>query len=216
MAHRVKHAREGLGLSQSALARSIGVSPQAIQKLESAVITKPRFIVELAHALNVSPEYLSGDANQQLRPLQHASGYLSVCGIVQAGAWRDVEDTGDIDGYEHVPASPAHSAANQIAFAVNGTSLNKVANDGDILVCLDFRKTAVTLKDGDLIVVERSRYNGQQIERTAKRLRKTLRGFELWPESTDPSHQQAIELSSDLEHEEISVIAKVLWILKKP
>lgn len=55
---RVKERREALGLSQSELARRIGKRPQTIQALESGVVGRPGYIVDLARILDVSPEWL--------------------------------------------------------------------------------------------------------------------------------------------------------------
>ena len=47
-----------MGLTQLELAKRVGVSQQAIQQLEDGVIKRPRYMVELALALGVSPEWL--------------------------------------------------------------------------------------------------------------------------------------------------------------
>jgi len=56
----VRELREALGLSQSALARRIGVTPQAIQQLEDGKVRDPRYIVALAEVLGVAPSALAG------------------------------------------------------------------------------------------------------------------------------------------------------------
>lgn len=56
----VRELREALGLSQSALARRIGVTPQAIQQLEDGRVRDPRYIVALAEVLGVAPTALAG------------------------------------------------------------------------------------------------------------------------------------------------------------
>lgn len=54
----MRQRREALGLSQSALARSIGVTPQAIQGLESGRTESFRKLVQLASALGVAVDWL--------------------------------------------------------------------------------------------------------------------------------------------------------------
>lgn len=139
---------------------------------------------------------------------------VPIIGIVRAGAWQDVE-AGDESVYEVVPAAPDAPADMQYAYRVEGTSLNKIADAGDILVCLDCIKSNVDIRDGDLVVVERSRFSGQMIERTAKRIRRTTAGIELWPESTDPLHQAPIVLDGRTDGD-VEIRAKVLWIMKRP
>lgn len=118
--------------------------------------------------------------------------------------------------YEVVPAAPDAPAEMQYAYRVEGTSLNKIAAPGDILVCLDCIKSHVEIKDGDLVVIERSRFSGQMIERTAKRIRRTTAGIELWPESTDPQFQEPLLLDGLKDGDLVEVRAKVLWIMKRP
>lgn len=63
----IRQLREALGLSQSELARRIGVTPQAIQQLEDGKVRDPRYIVALAETLGVAPASLgrgTGPARQ--------------------------------------------------------------------------------------------------------------------------------------------------------
>jgi phage repressor protein C with HTH and peptisase S24 domain len=55
---RIRALREALGLSQSELARRVGVTPQAIQQLEDGKVRDPRYIVALAEILHVPPATL--------------------------------------------------------------------------------------------------------------------------------------------------------------
>lgn len=140
---------------------------------------------------------------------------IPVIGIVRAGLWQDA-DAGDNGLYEQVPAAPDEQAEWQFAYKVEGTSLNKRAQPGDHLICLDIVKARYDVKENDLVIVQRSRFGGQMIERTAKRVRKTITGYELWPESTDPLYQEPIRLDSVDDGDEYSIIGKVLFILSRP
>jgi len=57
-ATRLKYARERAGLSQSELARRIGIKPQSIQYIESGSTQKSRYTLEIANVLGVSVEWL--------------------------------------------------------------------------------------------------------------------------------------------------------------
>ena len=59
IAKRIEDCRHGLNISQSELARKVGVTPQAVQKWEKAK-TVPRgpTLQRLADALGVSPAYI--------------------------------------------------------------------------------------------------------------------------------------------------------------
>lgn len=60
LASRLRRARERARLSQSALARKIGVKPQSIQALEAGAAKSTSHLVAIARALNVSPDWLDG------------------------------------------------------------------------------------------------------------------------------------------------------------
>jgi phage repressor protein C with HTH and peptisase S24 domain/DNA-binding XRE family transcriptional regulator len=72
---RIKELREGLGLSQSELARRVGVTPQAVQQLEDGKVRDPRYIVALAEILGVPPAGLGRDGGagppRESHPIRH-------------------------------------------------------------------------------------------------------------------------------------------------
>jgi SOS-response transcriptional repressor LexA len=144
-------------------------------------------------------------------------GYIGVKGKVAANSWMNVDDMDfGYDDQEHVPSVGNYPIDWQFALKIEGNCLNKIANHGDILVCVDTIASAIDIEPGDLVIVERSRYDGEMVERTAKRVRMTSEGYELWPESTDPQHQAPIKLTGGADGETVRVMGKVLWILRKP
>jgi len=60
LAQRLRYTREAAGLSQSALARAVGIKPQTIQLIEAGKVKRPRHLIEIANALKVSGAWLSG------------------------------------------------------------------------------------------------------------------------------------------------------------
>ncbi|EKT66901.1 helix-turn-helix domain-containing protein [Providencia alcalifaciens] len=64
LSERVKSRRVELNLTQSELADMVGLKQQSIQQIESGLIKKPRFIIEIASALKCEPSWLiSGSKN---------------------------------------------------------------------------------------------------------------------------------------------------------
>ena len=55
---RVRQRRIEMGLSQADLAQSVGVKQQNIQQLEDGTVSRPRYMHELASALNVDLGWL--------------------------------------------------------------------------------------------------------------------------------------------------------------
>lgn len=66
LATRVKERRTALKLTQVQLAARTGMSQQAIQRIESGQIARPRYLLEIAAALECCPEWLvNGDAQKE-------------------------------------------------------------------------------------------------------------------------------------------------------
>lgn len=71
LAARLRYAREEAGLSQSALARLLGLRPQTVQAIEAGLVGRPRALLDLARVLGVRSEWLLwGEGG--MRPLQVA------------------------------------------------------------------------------------------------------------------------------------------------
>lgn len=158
-----------------------------------------------------------GEQASDLQPVASPIGAIPVTGKVAANTWLSVDDMDfGYDDIDYVPSASGYPVELQFALKVEGNCLNKIADHGDILICLDTVKTGIDADDNDLVIVERSRFEGQMIERTAKRLRRTADGFELWPESHDPNHQEPIKLNRPTNGDEVRIAGKVLWIMRKP
>lgn len=141
---------------------------------------------------------------------------VRVIGSVKASSWQDVTEQVNIEEPMYVPSASGYPAEWQYAYTVDGPSVNKTARDGDILVCVDLIKSSVDINENDLVIVERTRFGGMMLERTAKRVRQAIAGPELWPDSTDPEFQDPLPLSVAEEGEDVRVSAKVIWVLRKP
>lgn len=180
-------------------------------------------IDDLARALKLDPAALARNELVRIETADGLSiskaptGYVAVIGKVAANTWLSVEDMDfSYDDVEYVPSLPEHPISHQFGLLIDGNCLNKIANHGDRLICLDVIKSSTDVGPNDLVIVERSRFSGQMVERTAKRIRQTADGYELWPESNDPAHQAPIKLNGAQEGETIRIIGKVLWIMRKP
>ncbi|HCR4428822.1 helix-turn-helix domain-containing protein [Morganella morganii] len=58
LSERVKARRVELNLTQSKLASMAGLKQQSIQQIESGLVKRPRFIIEIAKALKCDPNWL--------------------------------------------------------------------------------------------------------------------------------------------------------------
>lgn len=227
---RIEKRLDAVGLKESSAAKLAGLSDSAIRNIRRAVNegkevgVSSKTIEALAKVLDTTPTWLmdgsgpeeadgASNLNLSLAPI----GYVKVTGKVAANTWLMVDEMDfGYDDIGMVPSKDGYPPEWQFGLIVSGNCLNKIANDGDKLVCLDIIKSGYDVKENDLVIVERSRFNGQAIERTAKRIRQTSDGWELWPESLDPAHQDPIRINSASEQADIQIIAKVLLIVKEP
>lgn len=68
LSDRVIQARRDAGLSQVELSRRVGVTQQSIQQLENGTVKSPRYVLELAEALNVNPTWLRSGKGDKAPP----------------------------------------------------------------------------------------------------------------------------------------------------
>lgn len=219
---RVRVARQAAGLTQQELAAAVGVNRVSVTLWEGGTTNPSQDrIAPLSKALKVSEEWIMfgrGEGPGRIIEAQAPSitGGIPVTGFVEAGRWFDVENDLTVTPGIVVPALGNWPLDWQRAMIVQGNSINRLAAPGDILVCLDLIKSGVVMDPDDLVIVERSRFDGIMVERTAKRVRRTVAGWELWPESTDPAFQKPTILTDAADHEEIRVAYKVIWIVRRP
>lgn len=133
-------ARERLEISQSELARRVGVTPQTIQAIEAGKTKKPANIVAIAEAVGETAEYLmdgtsgkGGNSHPKETP---------IIGVVQAGTAAIDYSVGDGQTLGEVerPAMATHST---VALEVRGDSMGGRVEEGDI-VFYDERREPVT------------------------------------------------------------------------
>lgn len=114
---RAAKARRELGISQAELSRRIGVKQQSIQQLEDGIVKKPRYLVELAEALNVSPKWLASGEGE-MRP-------SSLTSIQQIEAWdsKSPEDPDEVEVplFREVELAAGNGHTHQIEY--NGAKL---------------------------------------------------------------------------------------------
>ncbi|UHC20430.1 hypothetical protein LRS73_35235 (plasmid) [Methylobacterium currus] len=166
----------------------------------------------LAGALRTTAAYLAyGDgapeAARAPRQFTTRLGLLPIAGEVAAGHWLEIDTMVDAPSFtgQSLAPDPRWPAKAQFALVVRGTSINRVAPDGALLHCVDPRQTREEPRSGDLVIVERKRHSGQDLERTAKRYRPTDTGHELWPDSTDARHKPIVVDNSEEPEEGTSI-----------
>lgn len=219
---RIEQRLAALGMTERAASVRAFGHGSAIKNLRTGGSASPRLdtISKLAGALETTPEWLAyGIGSPDAKDAFGAAGMPSVpvLGEVAAGTWREVDSAVDQPPSDPVPVppDPRWPYAEQFALVVRGSSIDRIAQDGDILSCVSLRAIGREPEDGELVVVERTRFGGQMRETTAKILRRAGARVELWPESNDPKFQEPIVLDpdgDDREGETVEIRALVTWV----
>lgn len=144
---KVKEHRERQGLSQSELARRLGIKPQSIQQLESGAIRSPRYLHKLAEILRVDWRELVDEADREAaEPSQVApesvtplpgfatmSRDLPVMGTAAGGNNGDFSQNGTIADYVRRPAV-LDGVKNAFAIYLVGDSMSPRFEHGDLII----------------------------------------------------------------------------------
>ena len=172
LGERVQARIRALGLSQSALAREVGMKPQGIQSICAGEVLRPRKLREIARALKTSEEYLLGESDDPSLPGQIGGmisaqsdtvdvRVFSVIDLVQAGQYSKISDVyPEGDGKHGVSVYKAGDIGPR-AFAVEVEGESMLVNppkagevsykSGDFIVC----DPDAAYKPGDLVIAKR-------------------------------------------------------------
>lgn len=138
-------------------------------------------------------------------------------GEVAAGRWLDLDGVVDENDFEQHPvaADPRYPIDAQFGLIVLGTSINRIAQAGDVLHCVDIGISGIQPVDNKLVIVERRRAQLGQKEVTAKRITRQGNTIRLLPDSTDPRWTPIEYDSTDqTEDEEIVIVAVVIGVYR--
>ncbi len=110
-----------------------------------------------------------------------------------------------------LPLDPRFPPEAQFDLMVQGSSLDKLAREGDLIRCVDIERGQIKIENGDIVVIERSR--GDARELLGKRVLRQCEQVELWSESNhDFWREPVIREDGD---SGIRIVAKVLYVYRK-
>lgn len=221
---RVEARMAALGEKPAPLAKRLGLSDSFIRDILRGKTKSPRGegLSKLADALGVTSDYLLGnDKDGELAgPALIRSGRpLAYAGVVQAGSFLAVDDFNqdpdDVPAY--VLPDPAYTRVRQYAWRSRGDSMDQAGIvDGMWVVgadASDYIDVYGDIESGDLVVVERTRYQGQERELTVKEVHFYRDRYELRPVSSNPEHVPIVvshDHSVDSDGLEVKIIGVVL------
>lgn len=226
---RIEERLKVVGLSAAAASRQAGLSIDAIRNIrrkveageEAGVSSKT--LEALAPVLQTTVAHLSDGADPQTANAYPSDAQLVpavVAGRVAAGLFFEVDE---FDQSERervwVPADPRFPNARVVLFDVDGTSMNDLRPrpilDGDRLVTLSFEDINIPIRDGMVVVVERTRDGGHTREWSVKQVEFYQDRIEFHPRSTDSRFKPIVVKHEDSQDDgvEVRILALVTQIL---
>lgn len=205
------------GKAATALALEAGMSPTGVRDLLKGKSKAPSLttISAIADALGLSINDII-DVELGLNPAPKRNSitkFLTVRHKVQAGAWFEADQQAN-DASEMFPVAenPKYAGHPQWLEQIVGNSVDLIIPDGALAHVIDAVSLEYTPKDGDLVIVERTRDGGHIRERTIKQVRiPSPTQIELWPRSTDARFQDPITYAEgDEESVSVAVVGLVV------
>lgn len=205
-ARRLKELREEYGYSQQSVSDQIGISDTAYQNYEYGNRDIPGNILEeLAKLYGTSTDYLLGLVafkNKKIVPSGEDTGFvgLPLYGAIAAGTPIEMIE---VEGTHPVPKKVADQYPESFLLEVKGESMNRILPDGCYALvdpCEDVER------DNQPYAVC---VNG--FDATIKRVKKLANGFELVPDSTDPTYKPQVFDYGEPGTEVITVIGRVVY-----
>lgn len=189
---------------QRRLTRAVGATPDDLKE------ERDRIEVETFPATGRSPM-------SALRPI--GQRLLQIRDRVRAGAWLQADDYLDSQPREFPAARDERFPyADQWLSQVAGDSVNKLnIFDGDLVHCINAVSIFYQPKTGDIVEVERKRFDGRERELTLKQVEVTQGGVLLWPRSTNPRWKEPLSLFQGLdgpEEIEVSIRGLVIAVIR--
>jgi len=206
--------RTQAGLSQEQAAKNVDQTKQSWQNYEKGsvqAILRVDLQRRLAGALGGTrddlirlKEQIEGSGSN-IEKFEHLltgriapSEKLPICDIVQAGSWVSAEaDDQDRSRYYLMSPDPRYSFADQWLCEVIGDSADKLNFcPGDLIHCVDAAQINYHARTGDIVEVERLRFEGSERELTFKQVEVRANGVFLWPRSTNSRWSAPLQLHS--------------------
>jgi SOS-response transcriptional repressor LexA len=221
---RIDERLKQIGMSTRQASIKAGMNPDTLGKFFAGKTRslKADNLSSLAKVLDVSESWLMGTINDKNEYDERPFG-VRFGGVVEAGAFRPQNDHSQDDEYRTIalPHDMRFPLSAQYAFSVTGDSmtLEKIF-EGMYVLAVDvmtWERLMGQPRDGNLVVVARTRNGHPERELTVKKLRLYTDRMELQPCSDNPAYEPLVFPLPlhELDQTEATIIAVVLsatWI----
>lgn len=203
---RVDEALKRLGIDYKAASKLVGKNDAYIQQYlkKGSPVRLPEDVrVKLARITNLTEQELGKDPHLYSEDVatdidEDEEDFLDFAGPIEAGSFREVDDLDQrLPGKVKRMKDPRFLRARQYAFLVRGDSMDlKRIFDGMYVATVDYvdyrNFSYGDLRDGMLVVVERSEAEGSRRERTIKEIQLFRDRIELHPHSSNPKWEKIV------------------------
>ncbi|WP_301402098.1 LexA family protein [Staphylococcus haemolyticus] len=193
----IKSRRKELNLTLEQVGDLVGVGKSTVRKWETGDIEnmKRDKIVKLAKALRVSPSYIMGIDEEQ--PQLETLPVKKIPVVSKISAGLPIYSEENLIDYIYFATNKLNSDKEEFGLKVSGDSMDKIFQDGDIVVVekdsvVENGQLGVVMINGYNATVKRIRYNGDQII--------------LIPESNNTNHYPQVYGKND----EVKIIGRVV------
>lgn len=196
MAQRLREGRNRNGLTAAEVGERVGKSAKTIYSWESGQGQPDAdMLIKLSrlYGMHVSDFYSVSDSAD--------SNWVDVpvYGKIAAGTPIEMEEQ---DGSFVIPAQLHRKYPDAFLLEVRGESMNRVLPNGSYALV----NPTSEVRDGDAYAVCVNGYDA-----TIKRVRRLNNGFELEPDSTDPTYRPTVYDYGEEGTETVTVIGRVVW-----
>ncbi|MCO4316314.1 XRE family transcriptional regulator [Phyllobacterium sp. 21LDTY02-6] len=203
------------GKTQSGLAKHLGIAhPQITQLLQGKRSLKVSEPPKIAEYLELP------DPFSEIRPATSRLVPIPVIGKTEAGSFREVDDMDQSEPvFLSLPPDERFPGARQVAFDVEGDSMNALRPrpilPGDRAVCVAYEDVAhdATLRDGMVVVVERTRDGGHTREWSIKQVEIYADRTEFHPRSNNPKHKPIV-VKRDM-HADEGTVVEIIGLVRR-
>lgn len=204
----LKAARKMTSYTQEDVAEITGIPLGTLRRWEQGV-NEPDMasVVELANLYGVSTDTILGSdfaddipGAIKVRPIAHMVS-VPLLGRIAAGQPIEMDE---VDNYFEIPQAVYDRWPNSFFLTVDGDSMNRAMPNGSYAL---INPVDEVIHDGKPYAVCVNGYDA-----TIKRVRRLNNGFELIPDSTDPTYKATTYNFNDPSTETITIIGEVVWL----